>query len=160
MLIVINPLKPTKTGLISLAFWRNSCGGTSEPRSTTLNPCPCKSETTKHFPMSWMSPSTVPINIVPLDSISEFSLNEFFNTLVAALMASPVMSRSGRKYSSSSYNFPASSAPLSIAPFKISLTWIPFLIDSLTDSIALFVSPTKIAPFNFSNDSSFIINTV
>ncbi len=50
----------------SLAIWTNTSGGTSLPRSYTVYPEPRRKAHTTCFPISWMSPCTVPMTTTPL----------------------------------------------------------------------------------------------
>jgi len=58
------------SGFISSTFCVNISTLISTPRSITLNPAPSNIIITRFFPMSCISPLTVPIRIVPLSSIS------------------------------------------------------------------------------------------
>ena len=71
MATVSRPLIPTISGACSLMASTNLWGGTSTPRSTMSKPSASRSATTMFFPMSCTSPSTVPMTILPFDSVND-----------------------------------------------------------------------------------------
>ena len=63
---VIRPERPIMSALLSLADFRISWNGTMTPRSMTSKLLHCRTTPTMFLPMSWTSPLTVAMTILPL----------------------------------------------------------------------------------------------
>ena len=67
---MIRPESPIRSASTSAAVSRIFCAGTITPRSMTSKLLHCSTTPTMFLPMSWTSPFTVAITIVPLVSLA------------------------------------------------------------------------------------------
>src|ERR1700730_6878617 len=108
MVVVRKAEKPTMCGSLTRTASTNFSGGQLTPRSTTSKPAPSSMMTTRFFPMSWMSPLTVPITTFPIGwaPVSAMSGRRMTS---APCIARAAMSISGTKKSPFSKRRPTSS---------------------------------------------------
>ena len=147
----------TNSGLSSFAFSMMVLMGTSLPRSTTSKPAMLSMEATMSFPIEWMSPSMVPMTIVPFFSVLDFrrSISGFI-TSIPAFIASAAASTWGRKTVPCSNCSPTSCMP-SVKPCSmISTGSIPSLRASFAASSAISSSYSVIASFALAMISSLL----
>ena len=157
MVVVIRAEDATICGFTSLAFSTKVFIGTSLPRSTTLKPAIFSIEATMSFPIEWISPSIVPMTMVPRLFVSDlrFSISGLI-TSMPAFIASAAASTCGRKREPCSNCSPTSCMP-AVKPFSMSSTGsIPASRASAATSAAISSSNSVIAFFAFAMISSLL----
>jgi len=111
IVVVIIALIHTMSASVSRYLSTNWSSGTSRPRSCTVNPATSNIILTRFLPMSWMSPSTVPMTTVPLIIFSASILMCGRRRLRPPYSASAHISTSGTKYSPLAKYSPTTSIP-------------------------------------------------
>ena len=130
------------SGLCSLTACRNLETVTSNPRSMTSKPANSKNSAIRFLPMSWMSPSTVPMMILWFWALWR---GMGFTTCRPALMAREASRTSGTQKSSPSKSSVARLMAGMMAARRISSALMLFLMPALMNLTTSFACPLMMA---------------
>ncbi len=118
IVVVSSADMPRMSGLWSSRAARNLSTSVLMPRSTTSKPAPSSIIATRFLPMSWMSPLTVPITILPIDS-APVSASSGRRISIPAFIALAASSTSGTNKMPSRKSMPTIRMPSTSASFSV-----------------------------------------